>query len=246
MNTTITPHFSVPTRTPDTGRRSPMRRFFGVVAEQQSYRNIGYLLLGLAFATVWTTLLVTALSVSLSMVVVALLGIPMLLGTWYIIRASANVERSLANVLLGQHLRSAPMASGHRGNLWVRLVAMSRERSRWRELAYLLVRIPVGIATFAITVVALTVPLALIWTPIHARQVEDFGDWSGSNGLHDAASSSWSWGLIPLGVGVLILSMHLLNALAGRCARWCTAWLDDRVHRGSEHAHDASRYPAIP
>ena len=151
---------------------------------------MGYLLLGLALAIAWSTLLVTALSVSLSMVVVALLGIPLLLGTWYVVRAIANVERGLANVLLGQNLRPAPMASRHRGNLWARLVAMSRERSRCRELAYLFVRIPVGIATFAITVVALTVPLALIWAPIHAHQVDDFGVWSGSSELHDLVSSS--------------------------------------------------------
>lgn len=95
-----------------------MRGFFGVVAEPQSDRNIGYLLLGVVLGTAWLTLLITALSISLSMVVVALLGIPLLLGTWYVIRAFANVERGIATVLLGQHLRSAPMASGHRGNLW--------------------------------------------------------------------------------------------------------------------------------
>jgi Putative sensor len=154
MNTAITPRFTFPTHTPAAERQSPMRRFFGVVGRAQSYRSIGYLLLGLVLATAWLTLLVTALSVSLSLVVVALLGIPLLLGTWYAVRAFANIERGLANVLLGQHLRPAPMASRHRGNVWVRLVAMSRDRSRWRELAYLVVRIPVGIATFVIATVA--------------------------------------------------------------------------------------------
>ena len=237
MNTAITSHPTVPTNTPGISRRSPMRRFFGVVAQGQSYRNVGYLLLGLALATVWLAVLVTALSVSLSLVVVALLGIPLLLGTWYVVRAFANVERGLANVLLGQHLRSAPMASRHRGNPWARLVAMSRERSRWRELAYLFVRIPVGIATFAIAVVALAVPLAIVWTPIHARQVDDFGNWSGSSELHDVASSAWAWGLVPLGLGLVVVSMHLLNALARRCGRWSAGWLDiDRQRTGADLA----------
>jgi hypothetical protein len=226
MNTAITAHPTVETNTPGISRRSPMRRFFGVVAQGQSYRSIGYLLLGLALATVWLTVLVTALSVSVSLVVVALLGIPLLLATWYVVRAFANVERAVANVLLGQHLRLVPMSSRHRGNPWVRLVAMSRERSRRRELAYLLVRIPVGIATFAIAVVALTVPLAIVWTPIHARRVGDFGHWSGSSELHDVASSPWAWSLVPLGVGLLVVSMHLLNALADRCGRWSAGWLE--------------------
>ena len=203
-----------------------MRRFFGVVGRAQSYRNIGYLLVGLVLATAWLTLLVTALSVSLSLVVVALLGIPLLLGTWYAVRAFANLERGLANVLLGQHLRPAPMASRHRGNVWARLVAMSRERSRWRELAYLFVRIPVGIATFAVAMVALAVPFAVIWAPIEARRVDDFGNWSRSTELHDVLSSPWSWGLIPLGLGLLVISIHLLNGLAARCGRWSAEWLD--------------------
>jgi hypothetical protein len=203
-----------------------MRRFFGVVGQAQSYRNIGYLMLGLVLATAWLTLLVTALSVSLSLVVVALLGIPLLLGTWYAVRAFANIERALANVLLGTNIRLAPMASRQRGNVWLRLVGMSRERSRWRELAYLSVRIPVGVATFVITVVALAVPLALIWAPIEAHRVDDFGNWSGSTELHDAASSPWSWGLIALGLGLLVVSIHLLNGLAGRCGRWTAGQLD--------------------
>ena len=90
------------------------------------------------------------------MLVVALLGIPMLLGT--LVRRSArfaNVERGAANVLLGRHLARAPMASADRGNLWVRLRSMSSERDRWRELGYLMLRFPVGIATFTVAVTAL-------------------------------------------------------------------------------------------
>ena len=226
MSTTITPRFSIPTPTAAATRRSPIRRFFGVVGQAQSCRNIGYLMFGLVLATAWFTLLVTALSVSLSMVVVALLGIPLLLGTWYAVRAFANVERGVANVMLGTNLRRVPMASKQRGNLWARLVGMSRDRTRWRELAYLFVRIPVGIATFVIAVVALTVPLALVWAPIEAHRVDDFGNWSGSSELHDAASSPWAWGLIPLGLGLLVVSIHLLNGLARRCGRWTARQLE--------------------
>jgi hypothetical protein len=230
MNTTITPRQTFPTRIPTAAERSPMRRFFGVVGQAQSYRNIGYLMLGLVLATAWFTLLVTALSVSLSLVVVALLGIPLLLGTWYAVRAFANIERGLANVLLGTNLSPAPMASRQRGNVWERLVGMSRERSRWREFAYLFVRIPVGIATFVITIVALAVPHALMWAPIEAHRVDDVGTWSGSAELHDAASSPWAWSLIPLGLGLLVVSIHLLNGLAGRCGRWTAGQLDVNRH----------------
>ncbi len=69
-------------------------------------------------------------------------------------------------------------------------------------------------------------PLAVIWAPIEARRVDDFGNWSGSTELHDVLSSPWSWGLIPLGLGLLVISIHLLNGLAARCGRWSAGWLE--------------------
>ena len=96
-----------------TGRTSPLRRFFGVAAQPHSYRNIAFLLIGLPLGTVWFTMLVTGVSVALSMIVVALLGIPMLLGLWYVTRSFANVERRVANALLGQRLPRSSMNAPH-------------------------------------------------------------------------------------------------------------------------------------
>ena len=93
MNTSTFPTWSDSPPPTEAARPWPLRRFFGVVARPQSYRNITYLLLGLPFATLWFGVLVTLASVSVSMLVVALLGIPLLVGTWYAVRAFANVER---------------------------------------------------------------------------------------------------------------------------------------------------------
>ena len=72
--------------TPD-GRNSQLRRWFGVVTAARTYRNLAFLLLGLPLGTLWFTLVVTGVTVSASMIVVALIGIPMLLGMWYVTRA---------------------------------------------------------------------------------------------------------------------------------------------------------------
>lgn len=232
MNTTTIPQQSAPTRMHPSNRTSPVRRIFGVVARPQSYRNIGYLILGLPLGTAWFTVLISGYTTAISMLVVALLGIPMLLGMWYVTRWSANIERSTATALLGRHLSPAPMTSPDRGNVWVRLRSMSRDRDRWRELGYLLLRFPVGIATFVAAVAALTTPVMVAYAPFNVRYVNDhpFGNWAQSARMEDIASSSWAWFLVPAGVGLLVASFHLLNALAGACGRWTTAWL------GSEKA----------
>lgn len=206
------------------------RRFVGVAARPQSYRNIAYLLLGLPLGTLWFSVLVTVASVSVSMLVVALLGIPMIIGMWYAVRAFANVERAVANTLLDEQIDQAPMAAGVSGNLWVRFKTMGSGRDRWRELGYLLLRFPAGVATFTLAVTALTAPVSVAYAPIYARYVNEsddaFGNWFWSTELRDFANGNpWSWTLIPAGIALLFAAFHTLNAAAGACARWTIAWL---------------------
>jgi Putative sensor len=227
MNTTTITRGSTPPHSASTDSPSQLRRIFGVVAKPQSYRNIGYLILGLPLGTIWFSILVTAWSVGVSLLVVALLGVPVLLATWYVTRWFANVERITANELLEQQLVPVSMAAPRRGNLWVRLRSMSRERDRWRELGYLMMRFPFGIATFTAAVPALAVPFAVAYAPFAARNGDrhPFGTWSESSRIEDVASSPWSWFLIPLGIAMLVGAFHLINALARACGRWTTAWL---------------------
>jgi hypothetical protein len=44
--------------------------------------------------------------------------------------------------------------------------------------------------------------------------------------LQDFASNSpWAWALVPLGVTLLFVAFHAVNALARVCGQWTTAWL---------------------
>ncbi len=229
MSTTTISREATPAHTHPTKPTSVLRRIFGVVTQPQSYRNIAYLLLGLPLGTIWFSVLISGLSTAISMLVVALLGIPMLVGMWYVTRALANIERSTANALLGRQLAPAPMASPDHGNLWVRLRSMTNDRTRRRELGYLLLRFPVGIATFTAAITALTTPIMVAYAPFAARydHSDPFGNSSLSPTIKDIASNSpWSWLLVPAGLAMLIGSFHLLNALTRACGRWTTAWLD--------------------
>jgi hypothetical protein len=226
MNTIVSPSAHPPTISP-VHRTSVASRSLGVVARPQTYRNVAYLLLGLPLGTVWFSLLVTGVSVGTSLLTVALLGIPILLGVWYATRVFANVERVTANRLLDVRLAPAPIASGGHGNVWKRLRAMTTDRGRWRELGYLLARFPVGIATFTATAVALATPGLVAYAPFAARhEHEPFGDWALSSTMEDVATTPvWSWLLVPLGAAMLVASLHLLNVLARACGRFATAAL---------------------
>jgi hypothetical protein len=205
--------------------RMPWRRFVSVVTQPASYRRIAYLLLGLPLGTLWFAVLVSAITTSISLLVVALVGIPMLWATWHAVRAFANVERHAVNVLLDRQVPTVPEAGG-KGNVWVRLRSMTCQRDRWRELGYLFLRFPAGIATFTIAVVALTTPVTIALAPLQARIADHpFGDWALSSRMETAAASPWSWLLVPLGAAMLVLAFHLLNRLADACGDLTAAWL---------------------
>jgi len=80
--------------------------FFSVIANPRSYLNILYLPLGLPLGTLSFTVLVTGFSVGLSMLVVALLGIPILIGFWYVVRGLMSLERGVAIGLLDEDIAS--------------------------------------------------------------------------------------------------------------------------------------------
>jgi hypothetical protein len=204
------------------GGRSRLRRFLHVGAEPQTYRNIVYLLLGLPLGTIWFSVLVAGLAVGAALLVVALVGIPILLGLWYVSRVFANAERMTANLLLGTDLAQEPFGPHGRGNPWRRLRALSGDRRRTRELAFLLLRFPAGVASFTLAVTALSVPFALAYAPLAARidGDEPFGSWSQGDRLERFFDSAWSWGTLPIAVITLLVSLHLTNAVARACARW--------------------------
>lgn len=226
MSTTFFPPPPPPAPAGPANRPSPLRRFVAVVARPQSYLNLLYLLLGLPLGVAWFTILVTGASVGIAMIPVALVGIPLLLAMWYVSRGLANIERATVEALLDRDLPPVPFISRTRGNLWVRLRSLTTDRRRWREVAFLLLRFPVGIATFTVAVVALAVPGLMIYAPFDAHLGNpSYGEWALSSNVDDAMSSPWSWSLVPVGVVLLIAAFHLVNALADACGRWATRWL---------------------
>lgn len=201
-------------------RGSRVRRFFGVVIEPQTYRNLAYAFLGLPLGLTWFTTLATGAAIGISMLTVALVGIPILLGMWHVVHCFACAERSIANRLLDTKLPHCPTAPAS-GNLWQRLRAMTADQQRRRELGFLLARLPIGIATFALATTLLVTSGAIAYAPIHARMSDEpFGNWSMSARFHEIASSEpWAWVLTSAGTLGLIASLHTINRFTRVTAR---------------------------
>lgn len=193
---------------------------FRVAADPQTYRNVLYLLLAFPLGTFYFVFLVTGITVGVGLIVVALVGIPILIGVVIASRTFMVFERSLASALLGTDIPPIAVMPAAAGSWWARLTALRRDRVTRTGMAYLLLKFPVGIATFtaAVTLISTSVGLAAAPAYMWTSGELNWGDWTFDPFL-------WSWILVPIGIVLAFVSLHLMNAMADAFGRWTRRWL---------------------
>jgi len=93
-----------------------------------------------------------------------------------VVRLLATFERARFRLTLGMEVPPPPMP--HRGSLLRYAVHLLTDASVWRQIAYCIVLLPWGVVAFTATVLAWSVPVAMILTPAYAtRRAADFGIW---------------------------------------------------------------------
>lgn len=222
--------------TPDQQIRSTTgTSFFGVIKEPRSYRTILFLLLGLPLGTFYFTVLVTGVSVGISMLIVALVGIPILIGLWYVVRGFIRFERTLAMNLLGVDIAPLAPVPETTGGLWTRFKALMAHRPTWRGFWYLFLWFFAGVATFTIAVTLIAVSLGLTFGPTFMWISDDltWGSWTFD-------PYPWSFALVPLGILLVFVSLHVMNALGAACGQWARWSLGDDSVR-PEESHEQIR-----
>jgi len=131
-----------------------------------TYRVVGYLLLGLPIGIVEFVAIVTGLSLGFGLLI-TLLGIPVLVMTLLGARAAASFERELARTLLDAPMpRHQPRPDRSTGIFWRRLVDLVTDRDTWAGLAFMLLRLPLGIMDFTVVVTIVSLALGGFANPI--------------------------------------------------------------------------------
>jgi signal transduction histidine kinase len=122
-----------------------------------------YLVLALPMGILTFTFVVTGWSVGLGLLI-TFIGLPILMVTVYASRWMAWLERRRAALVLGQPIPGVykPPATGH---FFDRVRAMFSDPSTWKDLAWHLLLLPIGIADFVVAVSAWSVSLGLISMP---------------------------------------------------------------------------------
>ena len=123
-----------------------------------------HLLLSLPLGILWFTMITTLASLGLG-TLVTLVGIPVLGLLGVLILAAARLERARAGLLLAARVEDPHRRLGGLP-LGRRILARLAEPALWRDVLYLLLRLPVGILTFTLAITLVAVPLSLLTAPI--------------------------------------------------------------------------------
>jgi len=185
-----------------------MARLARDIVDPRTYGRIGYLLLALPLGVIEFCFLVTTISFGVG-TAITLIGIPVLILTVYIWRWLAGLERQLIGLLTGIHIPSPYRAVRAGASWWDKLKATLADPATWKDLVFLLLQFPLGIASFVITTVVLGVAIGALWAPAYYWAIEDGID----VGLFHAETLIEALALMPLGALVLFLGVPALGAL---------------------------------
>ncbi|HVR77047.1 MAG TPA: sensor domain-containing protein [Acidimicrobiia bacterium] len=129
-----------------------MSWLLGAFSDRRTYGSLVYSLLGLPIGIFGFTVVVTSFALGLGLVI-TLLGIPVLVATLILVRAMATMERRLAWSLLDASMpRRPPMRPSSYGSFWQHLLDLFSARQTWREIGFILLRLPLGIVGFTIAI----------------------------------------------------------------------------------------------
>jgi signal transduction histidine kinase len=185
----------------------------------RTWTRILYLLLALPLGVVEFSVLVTAISFGFG-TAITLIGIPVLVATIWIARWLANLERSLIGRLVGVEIPSPYRPDPVGGRWWRRITARLADPATWKDLAFLLLQLPLGVLSFSVTVAVFGFGLRLLTAPFFYRPLSD-GDWIA---WIDINSLGGALAVVPVGALILLFGIPALAALA-RLYGWLAAQL---------------------
>jgi signal transduction histidine kinase len=194
-------------------------RLLRPIVEARTYRRILYLLLALPLGVVEFSFLVTALSFGFG-TAITLIGIPVLVATVWAWRWLADLERRVIRSLLGNHIPSPYRPEPEGASWWKRLGARLSDPATWKDLAFLLLQLPLGIVSFTIAVTVLGLGLGLLFAPAYYWALES-GDWIAAVDVDTLAEAIAA---VPVGALILVVGIPGLSAL-GRLYGWLAAQL---------------------
>lgn len=189
--------------------------------------SLAYLAMNMPIGIGTFVFVVTTMSLGVSTVIIWV-GLAVLAIAMLAMRGLAGLERLRVRALLGTYIASPYRPTPEKGR-WLSRV---KDPATWKDMAYLVLMLPIGIAEFVIVVVTWSVSLYLTFLPVYWHWVPD--DWHAELWDHPFVSVDSWWGTLPFaGLGVLLLALTIIitNALGTAHAVYARAMLGPSPRR---------------
>lgn len=211
-------------------RRSWLARFFGVIAELRTWKNLAYLVLAFPLGLFYFVFLVVGLAVGVGLVIIWV-GLPILAVTVLAWWAFAGFERWQATHLLDVPITGSPAPWEGHASWWQRVKRHLGDARTWKDLAFLFLKFPLGIVSLVLVTVAVAVPAGLIGAPFYyqyATWTTDKAELYGINiGTWRVNTLAEALVLVPVGIVALFAMLHLMNLFAKFSGILAGALLDE-------------------
>lgn len=191
----------------------------------RTYTNLLYLLLAFPLGLAYFIFLSVGLSVGFGLAIVWV-GLPILAlvfaGSW----ALAAFERQAAIHLLGAQVppMTAPPSPEQR-TIWQQARDFLTNPVTWKGMAFLLVKLPLGVVSFVALVASFAVSASFLLAPaLWEWGAFDFDGFLMQVGPWQVDTPGEAWFCVLIGVVLLLISLNVLNGLA-LVWRWTAAAL---------------------
>jgi uncharacterized membrane protein len=192
-------------------KRSFLSRFFGVLIDPKAYASFLFLIFSLATGIVYFTWAVTGLSISAGFIIL-IFGIPFFGLFLLSIQGLALVEGRIVEAMTGIRMPRRPIFYRRDLSFWEKFKHLAGSGSTWKAILYMILKLPMGIISFTLAVVMLSLSLAIMASP--ALQVwfdipfMQFGE-------TEVYTSIWLTPVhLVLGIAMVIITLHLSRAIA--------------------------------
>jgi len=145
--------------------RQPKHGFFGVLGDIRAYAALLYMLVSLVTGIFYFTWAMTGLCLSAGLIVL-IIGIPFMAAFLLSARGIALIEGRIIEGLLGERMPRRGAFFRRDLGLWGGFKALFGDRTTWTTILYMILKLPLGIIYFTITIVLIALPLTLIAEPV--------------------------------------------------------------------------------
>ena len=128
------------------------------------FPNLVYLLLALPLGILYFVILVTGYALGAGLII-TLVGIPILVTMIFVTYLLGDLDRAMTSKLLGVKIAKPEAKPAKDDSARSILVTQLRSLEFWKEFIYLLLKMPLGVVAFTVTIVLISLSLGLIAAP---------------------------------------------------------------------------------